>query len=62
MSQAVNHILRLIQDDSGATAIEYVVIASAIAIPLIPVLTSTTNGVASLFSRVLSDANFLNGT
>lgn len=45
-------IRRLLRDDSGATAIEYALIASILGIALLPVLGNTTNGVASLFTRV----------
>lgn len=43
---------RLIRDDRGATAIEYALIASILGFALLPVLGDTTNGVASLFTRV----------
>lgn len=39
-------------DDSGATAIEYALIASILGIALLPVLSSTTSGMGSLFVRV----------
>ncbi len=41
-----------LHDDSGATAIEYALIASILGVALLPVLTNTTSGVASLFTRV----------
>lgn len=39
-------------DDSGATAIEYALIASILGIALLPVLSNTTSGMGSLFVRV----------
>lgn len=40
------------KNDRGATAIEYALIASILGVALLPVLTDTTTGVASLYSRV----------
>jgi Flp pilus assembly pilin Flp len=52
----VKYIIRLygalIRDDRGATAIEYALIASILGIALVPVLTNTTSGIASLYTRV----------
>jgi Flp pilus assembly pilin Flp len=62
VSRAAIHIMRLIRDDKGATAIEYVVIASVLGLALIPVLANTSSGVASLYTRVLGYANIINGT
>jgi Flp pilus assembly pilin Flp len=42
----------LLRDDSGATAIEYALIASILGIALLPVLSNTTSGMGSLFTRV----------
>ena len=42
----------LLKDDRGATAIEYALIASILGIALVPVLTDTTSGIASLYTRV----------
>lgn len=39
-------------DESGATAIEYALIASILGIALLPVLGNTTSGMGSLFVRV----------
>ena len=41
-----------INDQRGATAIEYALIASILGVALIPVLLNTSSGVASLFARV----------
>jgi Flp pilus assembly pilin Flp len=49
IEQAFSHYLR---DDAGATAIEYALIASILGIALLPVLTNTTSGMASLYTRV----------
>ena len=62
MNRAAYHIKRLIRDENGATAIEYVVIGSVLGLALIPVLASTSSGVASLYTRVLGYANIINGT
>ena len=43
---------KVLHDDKGATAIEYALIASILGIALVPVLTSTSSGVASLYTRV----------
>ena len=62
VSRATSHFVRLIRDDKGATAIEYVVIGSVLGLALIPVLASTSSGVASLYTRVLGYANIINGS
>ncbi|MBI2720078.1 MAG: Flp family type IVb pilin [Rhizobiales bacterium] len=49
---AANILNRLFREDQGATAIEYALIASILGIALVPVLVNTTNGVASLYTRV----------
>ena len=49
---AVNNLSRLMREDDGATAIEYALIASILGLALVPVLVNTTNGVASLYTRV----------
>lgn len=51
----------LIKDDKGATAIEYALIASILGIALLPVLSSTTSGVASLYTRVQDYFAIVNG-
>lgn len=50
-----------ITDESGATAIEYALIASILGVALLPVLTSTTSGVASLYTRVQGYFDIVNG-
>jgi Flp pilus assembly pilin Flp len=44
--------LRILEDDSGTTAIEYALIASIVGLAMIPVILNTTTGVASLYTRV----------
>lgn len=39
-------------DDRGATAIEYGLIASIIGLAIVPLIASTSSGMASLFWRV----------
>ena len=62
----VSNILRQFQaflrEEEGATAIEYALIASILGIALLPVLTSTTSGVASLYTRVQDYFDIVNGT
>lgn len=40
------------RDQRGATAIEYALIASILGVALLPVLTDTSSGIASLYTRV----------
>ncbi len=51
-SKAIEALRRMLRDDSGVTAIEYALIASILGIALVPVLSNTTSGVASLFTSV----------
>ena len=53
---------KFVRDDAGVTAIEYGLIASILGIALIPVLTDTTSGVASLYTRVQGYFDIVNGT
>jgi Flp pilus assembly pilin Flp len=53
---------RFVRDDAGATAIEYALIASILGIALLPVLSNTSSGVASLYSRVQGYFDIVNGT
>lgn len=48
----ISRLSKCLHDDSGATAIEYALIASILGVALLPVLSNTTSGVASLFTRV----------
>lgn len=54
--QALNRLVRLLylmaRDDRGATAIEYALIASMLGLALIPVLSNTQSGMASLYTNV----------
>jgi Flp pilus assembly pilin Flp len=52
----------LLADDSGATAIEYGLIATILGIALVPVLSNTSSGVASLYTRVQDYFAIVNGT
>lgn len=55
-SQAVKSIATKIERylcaEDGATAIEYALIASILGLALVPVLSDTSSGVASLYTRV----------
>lgn len=46
------HLESFKKNDRGATAIEYALIASILGVALLPVLTDTSTGVASLYTRV----------
>lgn len=51
--QLFHRILKLFgRDQRGATAIEYALIASILGVALLPVLTDTSSGIASLYTRV----------
>ena len=51
-----------LKEDKGATAIEYALIASILGIALLPVLSDTTSGVASLYTRVQGYFDIINGS
>ena len=48
----VTRMCALLGDEDGASAVEYVVIASVLGLALVPVLSDTSNSVAGLFQRV----------
>lgn len=51
--QLIHRILKKLgRDQRGATAIEYALIASILGVALLPVLTDTSSGIASLYTRV----------
>jgi pilus assembly protein Flp/PilA len=52
MKKLKNNWSRFCENESGATAIEYGLIASIMALGLIPVLGSTSSGVASLYQQM----------
>ncbi len=52
-------LTRFVEDESGATAIEYGLIAALIAVAIIAAATSLGGGLSSLFNRI---ANKLNAT
>lgn len=56
-----NLIVKFARDEHGATAIEYALIASILGVALLPVLTDTTSGVASLYTRVQDYFVIVNG-
>jgi Flp pilus assembly pilin Flp len=62
----VNNFLHVwknfVKEDKGATAIEYALIASILGVALLPVLSNTTSGVASLYVRVQGYFDIVNGT
>jgi pilus assembly protein Flp/PilA len=52
MSDMLGIFQRFIREDNGATAIEYALIASLIAVALIGILTSLGTGLSSEFAEV----------
>ena len=52
MTRIAKDLSHFFRDDAGATAIEYALIASILGIALLPVLTNTSSGIASLYTRV----------
>jgi Flp pilus assembly pilin Flp len=50
-----------LSQEHGATAIEYALIASILGIALLPVLSNTSSGVASLYSKVEGYFDVVNG-
>jgi pilus assembly protein Flp/PilA len=57
----VNRLKLFAADDRGVTAIEYGVIATVLGMALVPVLSSTTSGMGSLFTRVQDYFTIVNG-
>ena len=52
VSRPTRTLSRFALDERGATAIEYALIAAILGIALIPVLASTSSGVAGLYTKV----------
>ena len=52
---------KFFREENGVTAIEYSLIAAILGIALLPVLTSTTSGVASLYIKVQGYFDIVNG-
>ena len=50
-----HHFSRLLRDDSGATAIEYGLIAALIAVAAIGAFTAVCNSLTGIFNTVSSD-------
>ena len=48
----MEHILKFIRNDSGATAIEYALIASLIAVAIITAVSTVGTKVSTVFSEV----------
>ena len=48
----MNTIARFVNDESGATAIEYGLIAALIAVGIIAAATTLGNGLSGLFNRI----------
>ncbi len=58
----INSIKVFAADDTGATAIEYALIASILGVALLPVLSDTSSGIASLYTRVEGYFAIVNGS
>ena len=58
----MNKIARFVKDESGATAIEYGLIAAAIGLMLIAVLPSLKSALSTTFNSVPSGLNSFNGS
>ena len=58
----MNKIARFVKDESGATAIEYGLIAAAIGLMLIAVLPSLKSALSTTFTNVTSGLNSFNGS
>lgn len=50
----MNHLLRFLRDESGATAIEYALIAGAVAIAILAFLPTIRTGMITRFSQIAS--------
>ena len=48
---------RFVKDESGATAIEYGLIAALVAVAIIGALTAMKNGLTSTFNKVATELN-----
>ena len=62
MNDLLRQFRTFLDADDGATAIEYALIASILGIALLPVLSNTSSGVASLYTRVQDYFAIVNGT
>ena len=58
----MNTIARFANDESGATAIEYGLIAALIAVGIIAAATTLGDSLSSLFGRISTDLNAANTT
>ena len=58
----MNKIARFVKDESGATAIEYGLIAAAIGLMLIAVLPALKGALSSTFTNVTSGLSSFNGS
>jgi pilus assembly protein Flp/PilA len=55
MGIAINKLIGLLEDESGATAIEYGLIAALVSIAAIAAMTQVGTGLSSTFSTVASN-------
>ena len=53
---SITHIVRFLRDDNGATALEYAMIASLIAVALAATFAATGDSVISLFDQGVGNA------
>ena len=57
----MTQLIKLIKDDSGATAIEYGLIAGLIAVAIIAVLTTVGTDLAALFTAISGELTTVTG-
>ncbi|MEQ1768434.1 MAG: Flp family type IVb pilin [Devosia sp.] len=57
----MNAVARFVNDESGATAIEYGLIAALIAVGIIAAATTLGNSLSSLFGRISTKLNGATG-
>lgn len=52
MYAMAKHIRRLMDDENGATAIEYALIASLMGLALLPVMTNLSSAITSVYGQI----------
>ena len=57
----MSKLVRFVKDESGATAIEYGLIAALIAVGIIAAATTLGNSLSSLFGRISTQLNTATG-
>ncbi len=52
-----DNIIKLLRDETGATAIEYALIAAAMGLALVPALSSLSGGINNLYNSIGNSVN-----